>query len=156
LQFSFYPTVIGFVYLLPLDVSFSCWFFFLLSKGEDLMATAWGFRDPGASQTLARFPYSGEQGLGAFLAIALLSLWGMRTALRRMAAGGSAPDRDPGDPVPPRWAAVGAVTGVVVLTGFAAAIGLAWYLALFFFLLYLLVILTYTRIRAEAGLPWAF
>src|SRR5262245_10529880 len=43
LQFSFYPTVIGLVYFLPLDVSFSCWFFFLLRKGEEVLAAAWGF-----------------------------------------------------------------------------------------------------------------
>ena len=44
LPISFYPTVIGLTYLMPLDVSFSCWFFFLVKKMELLWLLSWGER----------------------------------------------------------------------------------------------------------------
>src|SRR5262249_29949475 len=83
-QLSFYPVVIGLVYLLPLDVAFSCWFFFLVRKLEDVLMAALGFRDPGVSQALSRMPYYGEQAGGAFIGFALFSLWGMRSYLKEV------------------------------------------------------------------------
>ena len=72
---AFYPLVIGLTYLLSLDVSFSCWFFYLFTKMQNVGATAFGFRDPGAGPTLAHMPYIAEQGVGAFVGLALYSLW---------------------------------------------------------------------------------
>jgi|SRR5579871_4190959 len=72
LDLSFYPVVIGLVYLLPLDVSFSAWFFFFARKGQDVAATAFGFRDPGQSLAMSRIPYIGEQAGGRF--------WGWRSS----------------------------------------------------------------------------
>ena len=78
----FYPLVIGLTFLLSLDVSFSCWFFYLFTKVENVGATAFGFRDPGAGQALARIPYVSEQGVGAFVGLALFSLWLARPHLK--------------------------------------------------------------------------
>lgn len=161
LDFSFYPVVIGLVYLLPLDVAFAAWFFFFARKGEDVLAAMLGFRDPGTSLAMSRIPYEGEQAGGAFLGLALLSLWSMRGYLKQVlrtawqpGAAGSLDDRR--EPLPYRWALVGIVAGSAALVLFAIELGVSWHLALVFFLLYFLVVLTYTRIRAEAGLPWAF
>ncbi|MDX1931556.1 MAG: DUF6785 family protein [Capsulimonadales bacterium] len=161
MELGFYPMVIGVVYLLPLDVSFSAWFFFFVRKAEDVLMTAFGFRSEGASPTLARMPYYGEQALGAFLGLAAFSLWGMRDYLKqvwrtvlRPGTAGTFDDRD--EPLSYRTAVFGVAIGLLALTGFGLAVGLSAGIGLLFFLLYFLVIITYTRIRAEAGLPWSF
>jgi hypothetical protein len=160
LELGFYPMVIGLTYLLPLDVSFSCWFFFLLRKLEDVGATALGYRDPGASNALARIPYYGEQGLGAFLGLALFSLWGMRGYLkgvfRTLSRSGRVKRNDLNEPLSYPIALAGVFGGGLLLILFAVSLGMAAQLAILFFVLYILVVITYTRIRAEAGLPWAF
>src|SRR6185369_8089267 len=79
-RISFHPMIIGITYFLPLDVSFSAWFFYLLIKAENVLVAALGWQQAGGSPA-ARPPYTGEQAAGAFLAIALLSLWGSRRHL---------------------------------------------------------------------------
>jgi hypothetical protein len=159
-DFAFYPMAIGLTYLLPQDVSFSCWFFFLLRRLEDVGATALGFRDPGASMAVARIPYSGEQAGGAFLALALFSLWTMRGYLKSVLLTAWRPDQAPLDdrnePLTYRQALLGALAGFAALVVYAMLLGMSAWIALLFFALYFLVVITYTRLRAEAGLPWAF
>jgi hypothetical protein len=46
------------------------------------------------------------------------------------------------------------MAATVALAAFAVALGMAWHVAALFFLLYGLFLVTYTRIRAEVGLPW--
>ncbi len=156
---SFYPMVIGLTYFIPLDVGFSLWFFYLFTKAENVVATALGYHDPGASLAASRMPYIGEQSAGAFIAIALFTLYTMRgnimDALRKTFK--HTPDvRDMNEPFSYRWAVLGTIGGYLALTGFAMAIGMTWYVPLIFFFLYYLFIITFTRIRAEAGLAWGY
>ena len=44
IQFFIYPSVIAVVYLLTLEISFSFWFFFLLTKMEVVIIYATGFK----------------------------------------------------------------------------------------------------------------
>lgn len=160
IQLSFYPVVIGLIYLLPSDVSFSCWAFYFIRKLEEVLATGLGFHDPGASPALARVPYIGEQSGGAFIGLAILMLWSSRGYLRQVfrTAFGSGPGRldDSDEPMPYRWALIGAGTGFVAMVAFAMLLGMSGVVAVILFALLFLVIITFTRIRAEAGLPWAF
>lgn len=161
LQLSFYPLVIGLTYFLPLDVAFSLWFFYLLTKLENVGAGAMGFRDPGASQAMARMPYVGEQSAGAFIGVAFFAFYGMRSHLREVVQHAFRPRsqrevQDANEPMPYRLALLGGVAGFALLTGFGMAIGMAWYFPLLFYFLFYLYVITFTRIRAEAGLPWGF
>jgi hypothetical protein len=161
LQLSFYPLVIGLTYFLPLDVAFSLWFFYLFSKFQNVAATALGYHDPGASMAASRMPYIGEQSAGAFLGVALFAFWGlrahfkevMRNALRRTRASEVV---DANEPMPYRLALAGCVFGFAALVAFGIAIGMSWYVPIAFFCIYYLYITTFTRIRAEAGLPWGY
>lgn len=154
---SFYPLVIGLTYLLSLDVSFSCWFFYLFTKIESVGATALGFRDPGAGPALSRMPYVTEQGVGAFIGLALFSLYFARphlaAAFRKAFLGDKSID-DSEEPMTYRMAYVGLFVSSALLVAFAMALGLSLWLAVLFWALFLLMALTFTRIRAEAGLPW--
>ena len=158
---SFYPMVIGLTYFLPLDVAFSLWFFYLFTKFENVAATAMGYHDPGASQAMSRIPYVGEQSAGAFLGVALFTLYSMRKELKQIVLSAlrfsrSTDMEDSNEPMPYRVALVGALGGFAALVAFGVAIGMTWYLPFAFFVLYYLYVITFTRIRAEAGLPWGY
>ena len=125
---AFYPLVIGLTFLLSLDVSFSCWFFYLFTKVENVAATAFGFRDPGAGAALARVPYISEQGVGAFVGLALFSLWLARPHLRaawRRAFRGDRTVDDADEPLSYRAAFLGLFASALLLVGFGVALGLS-------------------------------
>jgi hypothetical protein len=159
LDLSFYPLVIGLTYLLSSEVAFSLWFFYLMTKAQDIACVALGFKSPDAGLALQRMPYIGEQAAGAFIGLAIFALYGARRHLSDVLrkAFTRAPDiRDDNEPLSYRTAVIGAGTGMLALTLFGVALGMVWWVPLLLFTLYYLFIITFTRIRAEAGLPWAF
>ncbi len=162
-QLSFYPLVIGLTYFLPLDVAFSLWFFYLFTKVQTVAVTAMGYRDPGAPISMSRMPYIGEQSAGAFVGLAIIVLYGMRKQLLDAvkfafsAARRSQSDLDDSnEPMRYRTAIVGGLFGFLALTLFSMAIGMAWWVPVVYFTLFYLYVIAFTRIRAEAGLPWGF
>ena len=161
LTLGFYPMVIGLTYFLPVEVSFSAWFFYLFAKLQDVFATAAGLRADGVGSALARIPYHGEQGAGAFIGFALIGFWNYRKYLS--AIFGKAlnekefrdlPDAD--EPIPYRFAVFGFLLGFFLLCAFAVSGGMVWWVPVILFALYFLFATTFTRVRAEAGLPWGF
>jgi uncharacterized protein DUF6785/uncharacterized protein DUF6784 len=154
---AFYPFMIGIVFLLSLDVSFSCWFFYLLVKAEMVMATALGWKDPGVGPAIARAPYISEQGAGAFLGVALFALWTARGHLREtVRAALSTARREPGEWLSFRGAWLGVLGGFAGTVLLLNALGLTAWLAALLFGLYVLFLITLTRIVAEAGAGWHF
>ncbi len=159
LTLAFYPSVIGIAYFLSLEVSFSSWFFYLFTKVQSVLTVAFGFQDAQASAAAKRMPYLAEQGAGAFLGLALFGLFASRRYLGevfRKAFSGTAAVRDENEPMPYRLAVFGLLGGLLFLCGFMMLAGLAWYLVVIFFALYFLLVITFTRIRAEAGQAWGF
>jgi hypothetical protein len=159
LTLSFYPLAVGIAYLLSLEVSFSLWFFYLFTKVESVFVTALGLRDPNAGSISQRMPYLVEQGTGAFIGLAIFSLWTARRHLAdvlRKAFLGAPRVRDDNEPMPYRVAVFGLLGGFLALTSFMLVAGMSWYLPILFFTLYFLMIITFTRIRAEAGVAWGF
>ncbi len=153
-RLSFHPLIIGITYFLPLDVAFSAWFFYLVVKAELILAAALGYSSPDASPAAQAIPYTGEQGAGAFLAVALFSFWGARRHLRAVfrKAFGRAPEvRDSDEPLSYRTAVFGFLAAFAALVAFTTFAGMPWLLSALFFALYLLMITACTRFRAEAG-----
>jgi hypothetical protein len=74
-------SIIGIAYMVPADVSLSCWFFYLLRKAENVFAAVMGWRGGKAGGFLASFPDVNNQAVGAFFALFFLSLWMMRQHL---------------------------------------------------------------------------
>lgn len=159
LPLAFYPLVIGLVYFLPVEVSFSSWFFYLLTKFEDVAVVGLGLKAPGTPPALARMPYHGEQGAGAFLGLALFGFWGYRKYLSQVIGKAlgekefqNVPDEN--EPIPYRLAVFGFLIGFFLLSAFGWMGGMIWWLPPAFFAIYFLFAVTFTRARAEAGLPW--
>jgi len=156
---AFYPLVLGLCYFLPLEVLFSYWFFFLLTKGEDIACVALGFRDADASPSVQRFPFVAEQGAGGFLGVALMSLWmsrrhlqaALRQALRPQPGG-----EDTWAGMSCRTAYIGLAASLVGLLVFCRAAQMSLILGGIFFAVYLLFVLSMARVRAEAGTAWLF
>jgi hypothetical protein len=72
---SFYPFVIGIAYLLSVDMTFSCWFFWLVTKAEAVFGSASGISAGATAGGQSAWPFIGHQGAGAFLALTLFGLW---------------------------------------------------------------------------------
>lgn len=155
---SLYPTVIGLTYLFPIDVSFSCAFFYLFQKAELIFASALGLR--GGGGVLSRFPSVGLEGAGAWIALALVSLWMARRHLWQVLIKTVAPSRssldDSGEPMPYRWAVLGLVVGMFFMVYFTYAAGASIYLPFMLFGIFFVYMITISRIRAQTGGIWNF
>lgn len=154
--FSCSPLLVGLCYLLSVEVSFSTWFFFLLTRLQLLGAYALGrSEDHGPFVGLGgqwrewpnTFPHLTAQARGGLLCVALLSLWAARHSLAR------ACQRGLGSAGEERWALALLAGGMVVLVGWGWAAGLTLWLSGLHCLLLLLTVLGMARLRLDGGLP---
>jgi Family of unknown function (DUF6785)/Domain of unknown function (DUF6784) len=87
---AFYPWVIAVGFLVPLEVTFSLWFFFWVARAQDLTVTMMGMRN-GGGYSPGQPPYHLHQMTGAFLMMGLTLLWRARRDIvgmgRRAASG---------------------------------------------------------------------
>jgi hypothetical protein len=154
LQIHYRPEMIGFGYLVSTEVALSIWVFYLILRLQAVAAAAAGL-------DVAGFPFVQEQGLGAYLAMAILLLWIARHHIADVLgkAVGTRPHVDDSDePMSYRGALIAFVVGLAVTLAWVNAAGMALWLAVLYFALLLAVALVYARIRAEVGVPliWMF
>ena len=159
LPISFFPFVIGIGFLLPSEVAFSCWFFYLFTKLEMVWASAAGWTSGAGFTGQSMFPWPGFQAAGAFLGLALVSLWTARRHLANVfrAALGRRTDGsqfEPGEDRGYRWAVIGLAVCFVAMVAFTMAGGARLITGVCFFTLMLLYLVAATRIRAETGNAW--
>ena len=151
---SFYPCVIGISYILTLDVSFSCGFFYAFTKLEAILGTAIGWT---GSSSLARFPFLEEQGAGAFFAVAAIGLvlaWRHLWDVVRKAFTTTKEIDDSQEPLSYRTAVIGFLAGMLFLVLFSRTAGMGAFAASIFFLLYCLFAISLSRMRTQAGMGW--
>ncbi len=151
IRISFYPFSIGLMFFTPLDLSFSCWFFWLFSRIQLIVTEAFG----------ARNIYHLEQQTGAWIAFGCIPLWiGRRhygRILRKVFGiaqrSGEAPPDDSGEPMRYRTAAGLFTVGMLFLFFFCHQMGMTFWAIGLFFLCYFPLVIGITRIRAEIGPP---
>ena len=143
------PFAVGLAFLIPQDLAFSCWAFYLYWKVVRILTVAFGLGN------IPRAPWIDEQSFGAYMAICAFSLWSSRRHLREalFAAVGRQRLDDSGEPLPYRWALWGAVGGLAFLTAWCLAARMNLLPALGFLLLYVALSVAVARIRAELGSP---
>lgn len=147
---SFYPFVVGLGMLMPMDFLFSSWFFYWTWKLQNVIVAA------NAWDADSRMPYANYQAFGAYMVFFVSTLWMSRHYLKKVVgcALGLRSDIDDSDePLRYRTALWGLGAGLVVLVGFSMLLGMAWWLAVAFFFIYLALALAITRMRAELGTP---
>jgi hypothetical protein len=151
LPLPLYPFAIGLAYFLPVDLSFSIWFFYLFRKGQQVLGSALGLHN------LPGFPYLNEQSSGAWIGFAILTFWATRRHLRRVFAsafaGGATREEERGEALPYRVAVTGLACGFALLVAFSMQAGMSAWAAVLFFLTYFAISTAITRMRAELGPP---
>ncbi|MCE2395530.1 hypothetical protein J4G02_13180, partial [Candidatus Poribacteria bacterium] len=66
---AFYPFIIGIGFLMPLDLSFSCWFFFLFRNFIKILISVFGLSNiPG-------IPFLKQQEFGSVLGLCVAAIW---------------------------------------------------------------------------------
>ncbi|MCA1595522.1 MAG: hypothetical protein LC772_03735, partial [Chloroflexi bacterium] len=159
MPYALHPAGVGLGFLVSLDMLFSTWFFYLLFKALNIFGVAIGWRDPaqgwfGLSEP--RFPYWGYQSWGAWITLALMSLVLARpylAAFFRKAWRRDYDDYDQREALSPRVAVVGFLLGFLALWIFGIWMGMSAWLCFCLLVIYLLIMLTLSRIRAEAAVP---
>ena len=156
---AFFPFAIGIGFLLPAEVAFSCWFFYLFTKAEAVWGAAAGWTQGAAFGAQSVFPYIGFQGAGAFLGLAIVSLWAARRHLKAVlrAAFGRAsdqPDFEAGEARGYRFAVIGLILCFIAMALFAAVGRARLISAAGMLVLVFLYLIAATRIRAETGNAW--
>jgi Family of unknown function (DUF6785)/Domain of unknown function (DUF6784) len=147
---SFYPFAIGMCFFMPLDLAFSCWFFFIFWKMQRVLASHIGIHGmPG-------FPFIEEQTAGGYYAIAVIAIWITRRHLLRVAKlllGKPVEGATPWERQESRLAVVLMGGGGAFLFWFCYEAGMDAQITLVMFGLYFLISIAIARMRAELGPP---
>jgi hypothetical protein len=157
LPVTFYPAVTGLSFLVPLDLLFSCVFFFFWWKAMFILSAAMGVSQ-GYVEEMSKsvFPYVNEQMFGGYLAIALAPLVVGRRYFRHVwlrVLGRRSEVDDSAEGLSYRTAFAGVLIGIALLVAFSVHGGLSPSLAILFFVMYYVVSLAVARVRAEFGSP---
>lgn len=149
--------VLGLAYLMPLNVSFSIWFFFLLYTLEKVVFARIGLQIGGSdiwTSAGATTPIAHQQA-GGLLILSLFVLWTARSHLRGLWQLALKGERAPREFIAPRTAFLGLFIGFGFLVAWLTITGLDLYVAVLLVLGALIVFIALARIVCEAGLPGA-
>ena len=153
LPLFFYPWVIGLTFFVPLELSFSVWFFFLFTKFQLILGSIGGWK------SLPGFPYYNQQGIGAWLTLGILIIWISRKHLKTVFTLALKPSGDStttfkNEPFQYRTALLGILIGVAILVFIFQQAGMSVGILLAFLLLYFLMSIAITYARAAVGIPY--
>ena len=146
-----YPFLTALGFLVPLDLCFSMWFFYVFRKLQQVAVAA------APIHMMPGLPYLGEQSFGAWFALFGYAMWVGRRYFgelgRSIWQGRLSEDTEAGDPMSHRAALAGIVAGCAFLVFFCLRAGMT-IAAIVPFLVFVFVIHTaITRVRAELGPP---
>lgn len=148
LPVCWHPFAFGLAYLIPTDLAFSCWFFYLFVSWMRVVAAAMGFRDYNG------FPYLGQQCTGSHIGLTLIVLMNARRHLGRIWREVREPRETSGrEAASYRTSLVLVLGGSLFLVWWLHAVGLRWSLSAVYLLLFLTFATAVSRLRAEYGLP---
>jgi len=155
---GFYFWAIGLAFLMPLELSFSCWFFYWLLKLELVACQATGLNEISvvAGGFDRGYPFVNSQAYGAYFGFFVMIMWSSRRFLGRVfrtAFRGTKEEDESREAVSYRAAILGALAGVVFLSGFAYRMGMSLWVIAVFFVFYFIFAIIISRIRAELGFP---
>ncbi len=148
-RISFYPFMIGIAFFLPLDLSFSCWFFFLFRKISRILSAHLGLSQiPG-------FPFFHEQSAGAWICLAIIACWFTRKHLVATfhIALSSSSQIDEAEPMRYRSALIGLIASSLFLLVFGGLASMSVISVIIFFGIYFAIAVALTGLRAEFGTP---
>ena len=158
IQMGFYFFAIGLAFIMPLELSFSCWVFFWLARLELVACRQLGLNELqviGGGFDRA-YPFLNSQAYGAYFGFFVMTMWTSRRYLGRVfrtAFLGTKEEDESGEAISYRTAILGALAGILFLSGFALRMGMSAWVVAVFMTLYLVLVIVICRIRAELGFP---
>jgi len=149
LPINVYPFVVGLSYFMPLDLSFSFWFFYLFWKAQVVFRDIMGWGAMPGSRLSAQLS-------GAWFGIGILAIINSRKHIMkvlRFAFGRRSSDNDSAEPMRYRTAVFGLIFGMIFLLLFWHQAGMSLWVGAIFFCMYFIFVIAATRMRAELGPP---
>ncbi|MFQ6096147.1 MAG: DUF6785 family protein [Armatimonadota bacterium] len=146
----FYPFIIALGFLLPLDLSFSIWFFFVFRKLQQVAARAYPIAH------LPLLPYLNEQSTGAWMALFGYGIYMGRRYFKDLvtrAIHGRLDTDATGELMSHRVAFLGMMIGGAFIVVFCLKMGMTIPFIIPFFAFYFMLSTAVTRMRAELGPP---
>lgn len=145
---------IGFFYLLPTDLLFSLWLFFLLTRAADVLSAVYGYQPEIMPMYGCRL-FIGYQIIGCYLVLVGYMIWSARPHLARVwrAAVGRGDGSDSRELLSYRTAFWGLLLCLLGSSLWLVMIGMAFWLALFELSVLLFVVaLVMARSTSESGM----
>jgi hypothetical protein len=150
------PTMIAIAFLIPKELSFSCWLFWFVRVALTVLAISAGHTPQLPEDWYETgFPAPYYQGGGAVIALGLWVVWiGRRHLSRvlRLAVTGKPDTSDVGEPIAYRWAFLGALLCFAYMVYFCLAIGARFTVGLAMVALIVALYVMWARLRADTGL----
>ena len=147
-------SIIGLTYILPVQLSFSLWFFYIFFRFQELIGATMGFPMPFVQAYPVR-AFVAHQMAGGILVFAVISLWAMRKHLKdmfRKAFTGDKAIDDSGEMLSYRFAIFGLIIGMVGISFWGKAMGASFWLTLLLFVIYFLMHIVAVRLVCEGGM----
>ncbi len=143
---SFNLAIVGLTYFMPLDLAFSCWFFFWLTRLERIFASVVGWKNL----------YLNERASGAWIGICIIALWASRRHLIAFAKHvlGRRRMDDSREPMRYRTAMLLLLLCFGALVMFCYFAGMSLWAVLVYFALFYAFAVAIGRVRAELGPPY--
>ncbi|MBC7238471.1 MAG: hypothetical protein H5T69_21730, partial [Chloroflexi bacterium] len=144
---------IGFFYLLPSQLLFSFWFFYILFKIEEVVATSFGIEIVNAPHAAAQ-QFVAYQTTGAFFVVAGYFFYTALPHLKRVFRTAIGREKeDPDEVMPYKVAFWGLLIAIILIGVWSNMAGMALWLAFFEFIIYIFVeAIVMARSTAEGGL----
>ena len=147
---ALFPFAVGLAFFIPLDLSFSCWFFYLFWKWQRIMGAAIGMR------SMPGFPFIDEQSFGAYIGLFIVAMVTTRQHLKkvfRKAFMGDSSIDDSKEPMSYRMGVFSLLAAFAALFVFCKLAGMSAWVIVMFFAIYYAIATAVTRMRAELGSP---
>ena len=143
---SFNLAIVGLTYFMPLDLAFSTWFFFWLTRMEKIFADIIGWQNM----------HLNDRATGAWIGIALIALWGARRHLVTLIENVFIRDAidDENEPLSYGTTLILTILSVGLVFLFCYIGGMSLWAIIVFYAVFLAFALAIGRVRAELGPPY--
>ena len=144
-----YPIAIGISFLVPADLSFSYWFFYLFTKFQFIFGAAVGIN------TIPKYPFINEQCFGFLIGIFVFASFMGKDHFKKVfkTVIGKKDIDDSFEPLDYRNAVWGMIVGMCGMMILARILGASAWVAMALVLGYFIICISLTRTRAELGTP---
>jgi len=147
-------SAIGFVYLLPVQLSFSLWFFYFFFHAQSVIGRAMGKPITNATGYSTK-GFAAYQMAGALIVLVLIAAWRMRSHLAdifRKTFGIGADVDDSSEVLSYRFALFGFIFGTLIMCIWSIAAGVSLAVILTVLILFYITMIAMTRMISEGGM----